>query len=179
MSHWFRPKSAISSCSKARVCHTQICACLQSQLPDVQAIQADVKTLGLDAVPETTEDDDAVTDLGSTTIVDNTTLGQARIMTGDIGVERWQKRATRNTKIAKNEFRGRRELWWLDSRQDSEHNVSRSVKRDETGCFHQRQASRQLPEFAQQARRRRRNGVVDLANRREDGYLCGQLGVDS
>jgi len=27
-------------------------------------------------------------------------------MTGDIGVERWQKRATRNMIIAKNEFRG-------------------------------------------------------------------------
>jgi len=60
-----------------------------------------------------------------------------------------------------------------------EHNVSRRVEKDEAGCFHQRQASRQLPEFAQQARRRRRNDVVDLASRREDNYQCDQLGVDN
>ena len=76
------------------------------------------------------------------------------------GVPRWYP----NTKW------GRRGLWWLDSRQDSEHNVSRRVGKDEAGYFHQRQASRQLQEFAQQARRRRRNGVVDLASRRKDGY---------
>jgi hypothetical protein len=73
---------------------------------------------------------------------------------------------------------GRRGLSWLDLRQDSEHNVSRRVEKDEAGCFHQRQASKQLPESAQQARRRRRNGVVDLASRSEDGYQYGQLGVD-
>jgi hypothetical protein len=33
---------------------------------------------------------------------------------------------------------GRRELWWLDSRQDFEHNESRRVEKDEAGCFHQR-----------------------------------------
>ena len=38
------------------------------------------------------------------------------------------------------------------------------------------QASRQLPEFAQQARRRRRNGVVDLASRHEDGYQVWPTG---
>jgi hypothetical protein len=65
---------------------------------------------------------------------------------------------------------GRRGLWWLDIRHGSEHNISRRVGKGEAGCFHQRQASRQLPEFAQQARRRRRNGVVDLASRHEDGY---------
>lgn len=64
--------------------------------------------------------------------------------------------------------------------QDYEHNVSKSVEKDEAGgCFHQRQASGQLPEFAQQARRRRRNDVVDLGSRREDSYQCGQLGVDN
>ena len=61
----------------------------------------------------------------------------------------------------------RRGLWWLDSRQDSKHNVSRRVEKDEAGCFHQKQASRHLQEFAQQARRRRRNGVVDLGSRCE------------
>jgi hypothetical protein len=55
---------------------------------------------------------------------------------------------------------------------------SRRVEKDEAGCFHQRQASRQLREFAQQARRRRRNDVVDLASRREDATRFGQLGVD-
>jgi hypothetical protein len=63
---------------------------------------------------------------------------------------------------------GRRGLWWLDTRHGSEHNISRRVGKGEAGCFHRRQASRQLLEFAQQARRRRRNGVVDLASRRED-----------
>jgi hypothetical protein len=52
-------------------------------------------------------------------------------------------------------------LWWLDSRQDSEHNVS-----DEAG-FHQSQASRRLWGVTQQARRSRRNGVVDLGSRCE------------
>src|ERR1700734_3231133 len=31
---------------------------------------------------------------------------------------------------------GRRGLWWLDSRQGSEHNVSGMVEKDEAGCFH-------------------------------------------
>ena len=53
------------------------------------------------------------------------------------------------------------------------------MEKDEAGCFHQRQASRQLREFALQARRRRRNGVVDLASGCEDGYQYGQLGVDN
>jgi len=63
---------------------------------------------------------------------------------------------------------GKRALLWLDSRQDDEHNVSRRVEKDEAGCFHRRQASRQG--LAQQARRGRRNGVVDLVSRRKDGY---------
>jgi hypothetical protein len=65
---------------------------------------------------------------------------------------------------------GRRGLWWLNTRHSSKHNISRRVGKGEVGCFHQRQASRQLPEFVQQARHRRRNGVVDLASRHEDGY---------
>src|SRR3981189_1082273 len=69
---------------------------------------------------------------------------------------------------------GRRGLWWLDSRQNSEHNVSRRVEKDEAGYFHQRQASRQLLEFAQQARRRRRNDVVDLGSRCEVDRRRGQ-----
>jgi len=71
---------------------------------------------------------------------------------------------------------GRRGLWWLDTRHGSEHNISRRVGKGEAGCFHQRQASRQLPEFAQQARRRRRNGVVDLASGHEDGYQVWPTG---
>ena len=74
---------------------------------------------------------------------------------------------------------GRRGLWWLDIRHSSKHNISRRVGKGEAGYFHQRQASRQLWEFAQQARRRRRNDVVDLASRHKDGYRFGQLGVDS
>ena len=64
---------------------------------------------------------------------------------------------------------GRQGLWWLDTRHGSEHNISRRVGKGEAGCFHQRQASRQLREFAQQARRRRRNGGVDLRSRCEEG----------
>ena len=60
--------------------------------------QADVKALGLDTAPATDSD--------SVTIVDNLTLGQARIMTGNIGLESWQKRVTRKTTITRNEFRG-------------------------------------------------------------------------
>jgi hypothetical protein len=69
---------------------------------------------------------------------------------------------------------GRQRLWWLDLRQDSEHNISRRVEKDEAGYFHQRQASRQLQEFAQQARRRRRNDVVDLRSRCEVDRCQGQ-----
>ncbi|CZR65953.1 uncharacterized protein PAC_15853 [Phialocephala subalpina] len=68
--------------------------------------QADIEALGLDAALETAADDATVTESDSTTIVDNITLGQARIMTGDIGVESWQRRVTRRTIIAKNKFGG-------------------------------------------------------------------------
>jgi hypothetical protein len=62
----------------------------------VPLVQADVKSLGLDTAPATDSD--------STTIIDNITLGQARIMTGDIGMESWQKRVARKTTIAGNRF---------------------------------------------------------------------------
>lgn len=55
---------------------------------------------------ETAADDAKAADLDSTTIVDNITLSQARIMTGDIDVERWRKRVTRKTTIAKNKSEG-------------------------------------------------------------------------
>ena len=59
-----------------------------------------------------------------------------------------------------------------------EHNVSRRVEKDDASYSHQRQASRQLQEFAQQARRRRRNCVVDLASGCKAGYQYDQLDVD-
>jgi hypothetical protein len=58
--------------------------------------QADAKYLGLDTAPATDSD--------STAIIDNITLGQARMMTGDIGMESWQKRVARKTTIARNKF---------------------------------------------------------------------------
>jgi hypothetical protein len=70
---------------------------------------------------------------------------------------------------------GRRGLWWLDSRHDSEHNVRRRVERDKAGCLYQRQASRQLREFAQQASRRRRNGEVNLGSKCKTCYRCNQI----
>jgi hypothetical protein len=57
--------------------------------------QADIKTPGLDATPATAAEDATDADLDSITIVDNITVGQARIMTGNIGVEAWLKEATR------------------------------------------------------------------------------------
>jgi hypothetical protein len=59
-----------------------------------------------------------------------------------------------------------RALWWLDSRQDSERNVSGRVEKDEAGCFYQRQANSELRELA---RRNRRKGEVDLRSRCEVG----------
>jgi hypothetical protein len=65
-----------------------------------------MKALGLDATPTTAAEDATDADLDSTTIVDNITVGQARIMTGDIGVEAWQKKATRKVNIVRNKFGG-------------------------------------------------------------------------
>ena len=59
---------------------------------------------------------------------------------------------------------GRRRLWWLDSRQDSEHRGSKKVEKDAGGCLHRYQASGQLQEFAPRARRRRED-EVDLGSR--------------
>ncbi|KAK3897922.1 hypothetical protein C8A05DRAFT_47622 [Staphylotrichum tortipilum] len=42
--------------------------------------------------------------IGETLIYDNLTVGQARIMTGNVGVENWRKTAGRKTTIAKNKF---------------------------------------------------------------------------
>jgi len=42
--------------------------------------------------------------IGETLIYDNITVGQARIMTGNVGVENWHKTAGRKTTIVKNRF---------------------------------------------------------------------------
>jgi len=46
-------------------------------------------------------------DTDTTSIYDNVTLGQARIMTGNVGVENWRQASGRKTTIAGNEFQGR------------------------------------------------------------------------
>ncbi|OAQ91532.1 hypothetical protein VFPFJ_03272 [Purpureocillium lilacinum] len=48
----------------------------------------------------------SATDTGETSIYDNVTLGQARIMTGDIGMDNWQRVSKRKTTIARNRFEG-------------------------------------------------------------------------
>ena len=65
-----------------------------------------MKALGLDAAPDIVADDTAATNSTTTTIVDNITIGQARIMTGDIGVETWRNRIMRNVTIRGNIFGG-------------------------------------------------------------------------
>jgi hypothetical protein len=45
-------------------------------------------------------------DTETTSIYDNITLAQARIMTGNIGVEGWQRASGRPTTIARNTFGG-------------------------------------------------------------------------
>jgi hypothetical protein len=64
----------------------------------------------------------------------------------------------------------RRGLWWLDSRQDSEHNVrllpTKAGKQAAAGV----RATGQTQEKKRRGRPR---------NRRENGYQCGQLGVDN
>jgi hypothetical protein len=47
---------------------------------------------------------ETATDPDETAIYDNVTLGQARIMTGSVGVENWCKVAKRKTTIAHNKF---------------------------------------------------------------------------
>ena len=63
-----------------------------------------MKALGLNAAPDTAPDDAAAANSDTTTIVDNITIGQARIMTGDIGVETWRKKVTRKVTIKGNMF---------------------------------------------------------------------------
>ena len=46
----------------------------------------------------------ASTDVDETLIYDNITVGQARIMTGNVGVENWARTAGRKTTIANNKF---------------------------------------------------------------------------
>lgn len=46
----------------------------------------------------------AATNMRETSIYGNITLGQARIMTGDVGIEGWQRTAGRKTTIANNRF---------------------------------------------------------------------------
>jgi len=46
------------------------------------------------------------TDTDETSIYDNITLGQARIMTGNVGMENWQRVSGRKTTIAHNRFEG-------------------------------------------------------------------------
>jgi hypothetical protein len=56
---------------------------------------------------------------------------------------------------------GRRGLWWLGLKHDSEHKVSNWVERNEAGYFHGTQA------YKQQKRLNRRKGEVGLGNRCE------------
>lgn len=72
----------------------------------VRLNQADVTALGLDAASTIAADDATSTYSDSTTIIDNITVGQARIMTGDIGVETWRKKVTQKVTIARNYFGG-------------------------------------------------------------------------
>lgn len=44
--------------------------------------------------------------MASTSIYDNITEGQARIMDGDVGVEQWHRRAKRKAIINNNHFKG-------------------------------------------------------------------------
>ncbi|RKL04137.1 hypothetical protein BFJ70_g17222 [Fusarium oxysporum] len=64
---------------------------------------ADVLTIGISA-PDDTTSMNSSNEARETNIYGNVTLGQARIMTGNIGVEGWQKMAGRKTTIANNQF---------------------------------------------------------------------------
>jgi hypothetical protein len=69
----------------------------------------------------------------------------------------------------------RRGIWWLDTRHGPEHDIKQKVGKGR-GRLLPSKAGKQV---GRQARRKRRNGVVDLASRHEDGYKCGQLSVDN
>ncbi|KAI7758840.1 hypothetical protein LZL87_013823 [Fusarium oxysporum] len=64
---------------------------------------ADVLAIGMSA-PDDTPSMDSSNEARETNIYGNVTLGQARIMTGNIGVEGWQNMAGRKTTIANNHF---------------------------------------------------------------------------
>ncbi|KAI7759181.1 hypothetical protein LZL87_014399 [Fusarium oxysporum] len=64
---------------------------------------ADVLAIGM-AAPDDTTSMNSSNEARETNIYGNVTLGQARIMTGNIGVEGWQKIAGRKTTIANNQF---------------------------------------------------------------------------
>ncbi|PCD20293.1 hypothetical protein AU210_016179 [Fusarium oxysporum f. sp. radicis-cucumerinum] len=64
---------------------------------------ADVLAIGMSAPDETTSMNSS-NEARETNIYGNVTLGQARIMTGNIGVEGWKKMAGRKTTIANNQF---------------------------------------------------------------------------
>jgi hypothetical protein len=63
----------------------------------------DVLAIGMSA-PDDTTSMNSSNEARETNIYGNVTLGQARIMTGNIGVEGWQKMAGRKTTIANNQF---------------------------------------------------------------------------
>uniref|UniRef100_A0A8H7TTP1 Uncharacterized protein n=1 Tax=Bionectria ochroleuca TaxID=29856 RepID=A0A8H7TTP1_BIOOC len=64
---------------------------------------ADVLAIGMPA-PDDTPSMNSSNEARETNIYGNVTLGQARIMTGNIGLECWQKMAGRKTTIANNQF---------------------------------------------------------------------------
>jgi hypothetical protein len=65
---------------------------------------SDAESLGLTGRQGATTHGTTTTDTDETSIYDNITLGQARIMTGNVGVENWQRVAGRKTTIAHNKF---------------------------------------------------------------------------
>ena len=65
---------------------------------------SDMRDLGLG--DEEPRDEDDAPSADRTTIYDNITVGQARIMTGDVGVETWHRASKRKTIIRGNKFGG-------------------------------------------------------------------------
>lgn len=65
---------------------------------------SDLETLGLVDQNGDTTPDRAAPGIEETLIYDNITVGQARIMTGNVGVENWRRTAGRKTTIAGNKF---------------------------------------------------------------------------
>ncbi|VTT77010.1 unnamed protein product, partial [Fusarium fujikuroi] len=64
---------------------------------------SDVLAMGVSS-PDNTTNMNSSSESRETNIYGNVTLGQARIMTGNIGVEGWHKMAGRKTTIANNQF---------------------------------------------------------------------------